>query len=55
MSGVTDGTRLAIDFLHFPAVSKYGELLRQHLGAVGVAVTPKPLEPAAFAPVVFKA
>jgi peptide/nickel transport system substrate-binding protein len=54
VGGVLDGTRLAIDFVHFPAFAKYGELLRQQLGAVGIAVTPKPLEPAAFAPVVFK-
>ena len=52
--GVSDGTRLAIDFLHFPAFSKYGELMRQQLGAVGVDVTPRPLEPAVFAPTVFK-
>jgi peptide/nickel transport system substrate-binding protein len=54
VAGVPDGTRFTIDFLHFPAFAKYGELLRQHLGAVGIAVTPKALEPAAFAPVVFK-
>jgi peptide/nickel transport system substrate-binding protein len=54
VAGVPDGTRLALDFLHFPAFAKYGELLRQQLGAVGLALTPKPLEPAAFAPIVFK-
>lgn len=53
-AGVADGTRLALDFLHFPAFAKYGELLRQQLGAVGIALTPRPLEPAAFAPVVFR-
>jgi peptide/nickel transport system substrate-binding protein len=52
--GVADGTRLAVDFLHFPAFSKYGELMRQQLGAVGIDVTPRPLEPAVFAPTVFK-
>ena len=52
--GVPDGARLAIDFLHFPAFSKYGELMRQQLGAVGIDVTPRPLEPAVFAPTVFK-
>jgi peptide/nickel transport system substrate-binding protein len=46
--------RLAIDFLHFPAFAKYGELMRQQLGAVGIDVTPRPLEPAVFAPTVFK-
>lgn len=52
--GVPDGTRLALDFIHFPAFAKYGEVLRQQLGAVGVEVTLKPLEPAVFAPTVFK-
>jgi peptide/nickel transport system substrate-binding protein len=52
--GIADGTRLAIDFLHFPAFTKYGELMRQQLGAVGIDVTLKPLEPAVFAPTVFK-
>jgi peptide/nickel transport system substrate-binding protein len=52
--GIADGTRLAIDFLHFPAFAKYGELVRQHLGAVGIEVTQRPLEPAVFAPTVFK-
>jgi peptide/nickel transport system substrate-binding protein len=52
--GVADGTRLALDFLHFPAFAKYGELMRQHLGAVGIDVMQRPLEPAVFAPTVFK-
>jgi len=54
VAGVSDGTKLAIDFVHFPTFSKYGELIRQQWGAVGVAVTLKPLEPAAFAPAIFK-
>src|SRR5262249_1204810 len=54
VAGVAEGSRLAIDFLHFPAFAKYGELLRQQLGQAGSGVTPKPLEPAVFAPVVFK-
>lgn len=53
-AGVADGTPLAIDFLHFPAFAKYGELMRQHLGAVGIEVTQRPLEPSVFAPTVFK-
>lgn len=52
--GVPDGTRLLVDFLHFPAFVKYGELIRQQLGAVGIEVTLKPLEPAVFAPTVFR-
>jgi len=54
VAGVVDGTRLAIDFLHFPTFAKYGELMRQHLGAVGIDVNLRPLEPAVFAPTVFK-
>lgn len=54
VAGVPDGQRLAIDFLHFPAFAKYGELVRQQLGAAGIAVTARPLEPAVFAPTVFK-
>lgn len=54
VAGVTDGTKLALDFVHFPTFGKYGELIRQQWGAVGVAVTLRPLEPAAFAPAVFK-
>jgi peptide/nickel transport system substrate-binding protein len=54
VAGVPDGTRLAVDFLHFPAFSKYGDLMRQQLGAVGIDVTARPLEPAVFAPTVFK-
>jgi peptide/nickel transport system substrate-binding protein len=54
VAGVADGTLLAIDFLHFPAFAKYGELMRQHLGAVGIDVTQRPLEPSVFAPTVFK-
>ncbi len=54
VSGVPDGTRLTIEFLHFPTFAKYGELVRQQLGAVGIGVTLKPLEPAVFAPTVFK-
>jgi ABC-type transport system substrate-binding protein len=51
---VSDGVRLAIDFVHFPTFARYGELLRQQLGAVGIAVSLRPLEPAVFAPTVFK-
>ena len=54
VAAVTDGTKLALDFVHFPTFGKYGELIRQQWGAVGVAVTLRPLEPAAFAPAVFK-
>lgn len=52
--GMAEGARLGLDLLHFPAFSKYGELLRQQLAAVGIGVTQRPLEPAVFAPAVFK-
>jgi peptide/nickel transport system substrate-binding protein len=52
--GVADGTRMSIDFLHFPTFAKYGELVRQQLAVVGIGVVLKPLEPAVFAPTVFK-
>jgi peptide/nickel transport system substrate-binding protein len=51
---VADWTRLSIDFLHFPTFAKYGELVRQQLAVVGIGVVLKPLEPAVFAPMVFK-
>lgn len=54
ISGVAEGTRLVLELLHFPAFAKYGELLRQQLTAVGIGVTQRPLEPAVFAPAVFK-
>ncbi len=52
--GVADGTRLTLDFVHFPTFAKYGELIRQQWSAVGVAVALRPLEPAVFAPAVFR-
>jgi peptide/nickel transport system substrate-binding protein len=42
VAGVVDGTRLSIEFLHFPTFAKYGELIRQQWGAVGVGVTLRP-------------
>ncbi|MFP5377468.1 MAG: ABC transporter substrate-binding protein, partial [Acidimicrobiia bacterium] len=54
VEGVPDGTSFAIDFLHFPTFAKYGELVRQQLGAVGIEVTQEPLEPAVFPGPVFQ-
>lgn len=54
VAGVSDGTRLSIDFVHFPTFAKYGELVRQQLGGVGIGVVLRPLEPAVFVPTVFK-
>lgn len=50
---VADGTELSFDFLHFPQFSKYGELVRQQLGDIGIDVTQRPLDPAAFRETVF--
>lgn len=53
VDGVADGTPLTLDFVHFPAFSRYGELLRTQLGAVGIDLTLEPLEPPVFAETVF--
>ncbi len=48
-----DGTRFKVDFVHFPAFSKYGELMREHLGKVGVDFELRPLERDAAVDVIF--
>ena len=50
---VADGTPLTIEFLHFPSFTRYGELLRSQLAAVGIELTLKPLDPPVFAETVF--
>jgi peptide/nickel transport system substrate-binding protein len=52
--GVGDGTAFTIDFVHFPAFARYGELVRQQLGAVGIEVTQKAIDPTAFAAPIFR-
>jgi peptide/nickel transport system substrate-binding protein len=54
VAGVPYGTPLEIDFLHFPAFTPYGELLRAQLGRVGVRVRLRALEPAVFVESVFR-
>lgn len=39
-----DGKRFKVDFVHFPQFSKYGELLREQLGKVGIDFELRPLE-----------
>lgn len=39
-----DGTRLTIDFVHFPSFSKYGEVMREQLAEVGINLELRPLE-----------
>ena len=48
-----DGTRLALDITQFPTFTKYGELIRQDLAQIGVNVTIRPLDRAAFVETVF--
>lgn len=48
-----DGTRLALDMLHFPTFNRSGEVVRQNLAKVGIKVTQKPLDRAAFIDAVF--
>jgi peptide/nickel transport system substrate-binding protein len=47
------GVRFTINFVHFSAFSKYGEIVRQNLAAVGIAVELIPLDPSAFVSRVF--
>ncbi|HET9976370.1 MAG TPA: ABC transporter substrate-binding protein [Burkholderiaceae bacterium] len=48
-----DGTRLNLELLHFPTFNRVGEVLRQNLAKVGIKVTQKPLDRAAFIDAVF--
>jgi peptide/nickel transport system substrate-binding protein len=49
------GVRTTFDILHFPAFSRYSELMRQQLAAVGIGLKVRNLDPAAFAQAVFTA
>ncbi len=55
VEGVTDGTPLTLEFLHFPSFGRYGELLRAELAAVGIELVLVPLDPPVFAETVFTA
>ena len=48
-----DGTRFSVDFVHFPTFSKYGEVLREQLGRVGIDFELRPLERDATVDAVF--
>lgn len=39
-----DGTRFTVDFVHFATFSKYGEVLREQLGKVGIDFELRPME-----------
>lgn len=51
--GVANGTKLSIDFLHFPTFAAYGELYKAQLKEVGIDVRLRPLESGPFATAVF--
>ena len=48
-----DGTRFSVDFVHFPTFSKYGEVLREQLGQVGIDFELRPMERDATVETVF--
>jgi peptide/nickel transport system substrate-binding protein len=48
-----DGVRLNLEMLHFPTFNRAGEVVRQNLAKVGIKVTQKPLDRAAFIDAVF--
>jgi peptide/nickel transport system substrate-binding protein len=54
VEGIADGAPLSFDFVHFPAFSAYGELLRAQLAEIGVEVELRPFDPPVFAPTVFE-
>ena len=54
VAGVPDGTRLVLDYLQRAADSKYGEITRQRLAAVGIEVRLRTLEDAVFRPTIFR-
>jgi peptide/nickel transport system substrate-binding protein len=48
-----NGSRFSIDFVHFPQFAKYGEVMRDHLGKVGIDFVLRPLERAAAVETIF--
>ncbi len=53
VTGVADGTPLALGFVAFPTFNQYAELYRAQLAAVGIEITLAPLDPPVFAETVF--
>lgn len=51
--GVTAGTKLSINFLHFPTFASYAELYKAQLREVGIDVQLRPLESGPFSTAVF--
>lgn len=54
VNGVADGTRMSFDFVQRPSDTKYGEIIRQRLGALGIEVKLQTLEDITFRPTIFK-
>jgi peptide/nickel transport system substrate-binding protein len=54
VEGVSDGTPLTLNFVHFTTFNRYGELMRQQLGEVGIDLELVPMEPQAFPERVFE-
>jgi len=48
-----DGVRATLDLAHFPAFARWVEILRQQLSPLGIALRPRPMDPAALAQAVF--
>jgi peptide/nickel transport system substrate-binding protein len=53
VSGVANGTKLSIDFLHFPNFATYAELYKAQLTEVGIEVRLRPLQSGPFSTAVF--
>ncbi len=53
VAGVANGTKLSIDFLHFPTFNAYAELYKAQLKVVGIDVRMRPLDSGPFAAAVF--
>ncbi len=49
-----DGARFELDVVHFPAFSKYAEVMKQDLAAVGIDLVSRPLDRAAAVDAIFK-
>jgi len=54
VAGVPDGTQFKLDFLQRAPDAKYGEIIRQRLGTVGIEVNLRTLEDAVFRPTIFR-
>lgn len=49
----SDGVRLALDIVHFPAFARWSELMRVQLAPLGIVLRPRLMDPAALGQTVF--